>query len=181
MLESVQWKWRILPNIINNLNFFKNGFKKKSALGGFGLEGFWIAHTIYLMDFGVPKMGFLVLVLGVIERGVRGGCWMLRFAKESFVCRIVVPQNHLRNVRPFCSIAETRRRYLAASLADRLRYRSFAGFSSFRPRSPRAKDYSLWLDDYQTHVRCYFCYYYLPRPYYARLLGDPVTSSIALR
>ena len=70
MLKSVQWKWRILPNIIKNLNFFKNGFKKKSALGGFGLEGFWIAHTIYLMDFGVPKMGFLVLVLGVIERGV---------------------------------------------------------------------------------------------------------------
>ena len=72
MLESVQWKCRILPNIINNLNFFKNGFKKKSAFGGFGLEGFWIAHTIYLMDFGVPKMGFLVLVLGVIERGVVG-------------------------------------------------------------------------------------------------------------
>ena len=70
MLKSVQWKCRILPNIINNLNFLKNGFKKKSALGGFGLEGFWIAHTIYLMDFGVPKMGFLVLVLGVIERGV---------------------------------------------------------------------------------------------------------------
>ena len=105
----------------------------------------------------------------------------MRFAKESFVCRIVVPQNHLRNARPFCSIAETRRRYLAASLADRLRYRSFAGFSSFRPRSPRAKDYSLWLDDYQTHVRCYFCYYYLPRPYYASLLGDPVTSILALR
>ena len=60
-----------MPNIINNLNFLKNGFKKKSALGGFGLEGFWIAHTIYLMDFGVPKMGFLVLVLGVIERGVK--------------------------------------------------------------------------------------------------------------
>ena len=45
--------------------------KKKSALGGFGLEGFWIAHTIYLMDFGVPKMVFLVLVLGVIERVVK--------------------------------------------------------------------------------------------------------------
>ena len=59
-----------MPNIIKNLNFFKNGFKKKSALGGFGLEGFWIAHTIYLMDFGVPKMGSLVFLLGVIERGV---------------------------------------------------------------------------------------------------------------
>ena len=59
-----------MPNIIKNLNFFKNGFKKKSAFGGFGPEGFWMAHTIYLMDFGVPKMGFLVLVLGVIERGV---------------------------------------------------------------------------------------------------------------
>ena len=59
------------------LIFFKNGFKKKSALGGFGLEGFWIAQTINLMDFGVPKMGFLVLVLGVIERGVV--CILMKF------------------------------------------------------------------------------------------------------
>ena len=31
---------------------------------------FWIAHIIYLIDFGVPKMVILVFLLGVIRGGV---------------------------------------------------------------------------------------------------------------
>ena len=31
---------------------------------------FWNVHTFYLIDFGVPKMGFLVFLLGVIRGGV---------------------------------------------------------------------------------------------------------------
>ena len=45
----------------------------------------------------------------------------------------------MRNARPFCSIAETRRRYLAASLADRLRYRSFAGLIPLAHDCPAQK------------------------------------------
>ena len=33
---------------------------------------FWNIHTFYLIDFGVPKMGFLVFLLGGIWRGVCG-------------------------------------------------------------------------------------------------------------
>ena len=32
---------------------------------------FWIAHIIYLIDFGVPKMVILVFLLGVIRGGMR--------------------------------------------------------------------------------------------------------------
>ena len=46
-------------------------FIKKYALGRFSFVGFLIARTIYLINYGVPKMGFLVFLLGVIERGVR--------------------------------------------------------------------------------------------------------------
>ena len=53
---------------------------------------------------------------------------LTRFTEESFVYQIVAPWNHLRNARPSRSSAETSRRSLAASLADWLRYRFFAGF-----------------------------------------------------
>ena len=69
-------KYRVFPancNIKNGHNFStRNAIQNlKIALERFGLKGFWIAHTIYLMDFGVPKMVFLVFLLGVIERGVK--------------------------------------------------------------------------------------------------------------
>ena len=53
------------------LQSFWINFIKKSALRGFGLEGFWIARTIYLINFGVPKMGFWFFFWGLS----REGCW----------------------------------------------------------------------------------------------------------
>ena len=40
----------------------------------FGHLFFWIAHIIYLIDFGVPKMVILVFLLGVIRGGVSERC-----------------------------------------------------------------------------------------------------------
>ena len=43
----------------------------------FGHLFFWIAHIIYLIDFGVPKMVILVFLLGVIRGGV-GSFWDIK-------------------------------------------------------------------------------------------------------
>ena len=50
-------------------NFWIN-FIKKSAIRKFCHFLFWNVHTFSLIDFGVPKMGFLVFLLGGIWRGV---------------------------------------------------------------------------------------------------------------
>ena len=55
-----------MPQIMKIPNSFKKLIKKKSALGGFWHLLFWNVHTIYLTYFGVPKMVFLVFLLGGI-------------------------------------------------------------------------------------------------------------------
>ena len=52
------------------LQSFLINFIKKSTFGGFRHFLFWNVYTFYLIDLGVPKMGFLVFLLGGIWRGV---------------------------------------------------------------------------------------------------------------
>ena len=64
---------------------------------------------------------------------------MFRFAKEPFVCQVVVSWNHLRDARLFSSSVETRRKSLASPLADWLSIPFICGLFPFAHDHPAQK------------------------------------------
>ena len=68
---------------------------------------------------------------------------MFRFAKEPFVCQVVVSWNHLRDARLFSSSVETRRKSLASPLADRLSIPFICGLFLSPMITPRKRSLSL--------------------------------------
>ena len=76
------------------LQSFLVNFIKKSTFGGFRYFLFWNVYTFYLIDLGVPKIGFLVFLLGGIWRGVSCNnccccccccCWSIFFTICCFI------------------------------------------------------------------------------------------------
>ena len=68
---------------------------------------------------------------------------MFRFAKEPFVCQVVVSWNHLRDARLFSSSVETRRKSLASPLADWLSIPFICGLFLSPMITPRKRSLSL--------------------------------------